>query len=128
MAKRGSDHRHVLVRLLASNEKYIGRFRFDKRFLNKPRVKETTDLAWKYFHSRQYASVSERLKNCRKALSKWKKASVTNSLERITNLKKELEDEESSDWPRLSQVRLLKNQLIVGYREEEAYWSKKKKQ
>lgn len=125
LAKRGSDHRPVLVRLLASNEMYRGQFRFDKRFLNKPRVKETIDMAWKFSQSRQMASVSERLRNCRKALSKWKKANMLNSLENINKLQKELEVEQSADFPSTQKVNLIRNQLVVAHREEEAYWSQK---
>lgn len=67
-AKRGSDHHPVMVRLLSSDETYRGSFRFDKRFLDKPNVKEAIAQAWN-----QDQSVSERLRNCRKALSVWKK-------------------------------------------------------
>lgn len=113
------------MRLLASTKVYRGHFRFDKRLLNKPRVKETIVVAWNFSQSRQLASVSERLRSCRKALSKWKKSNATNSLERIDSLKKELEEEQASDLPRLHVVNSLKYQLGTAYKEEESYWSQK---
>lgn len=58
LEKRGSDHRHVLVRLMASVETYQGNFRFDRRFLNKPNVKEAILQAWNESQSEVVASVS----------------------------------------------------------------------
>lgn len=87
LAKRGSDHRPVLVRLLSSADSYRGSFRFDKRFLDKLNVKETIIQAWN-----QDLSVSDRLRSCRRALSKWKKHNSLNSLEKIHHLEAILEE------------------------------------
>lgn len=71
LEKKGFDHRLVPISLMASVESYRGCFRFDKRFLNKPRVKETILNSWNHplhFSQRGY-SMAERLSACRKALS-----------------------------------------------------------
>ncbi|XP_013613525.1 PREDICTED: uncharacterized protein LOC106319692 [Brassica oleracea var. oleracea] len=71
--KRGSDDRPVLVRLASSSEPFRGSFRFDRRFLNNSGVKDEIKKAWLTNHPFFEAKVSDKLKRCRKALSKWKK-------------------------------------------------------
>lgn len=67
LAKRGSDHRPVLVRVLASAATYRGNFKFDKRFLDKPNVKSAILESWN-----QGSTVSDKIRSCRQALSVWK--------------------------------------------------------
>lgn len=73
LEKRGSDHRLVLISMVASKEVYKGSFRFDKRFLNKPLVKETIADCWNKTQRSGVVSVTDRLREVRKGLSLWKK-------------------------------------------------------
>lgn len=84
--KRGSDHRPVLVKLIASSETYRGSFRFDGRFLNKPGVKEEIKKAWLTNHNFFGDSVADKLKRCRKFLSRWKKTTNLNSRDKIIQI------------------------------------------
>ncbi|KAL1214127.1 hypothetical protein V5N11_005686 [Cardamine amara subsp. amara] len=124
LAKRGSDHRPVLVSLAASKEAYRGCFRFDKRFLNKPNVKEAITQAWNSTSSRHgrfvtVFNVSDKLRSCRKALSSWKKENSLNSRDRISSLQQQLESEQSLDFPNAQFVDDIKFGLCKAYRDEE---------
>lgn len=127
LAKRGSDHRPVLVKFLASQDNYRGSFRFDKRFLHKPLVQETIHQAWNLRRNNLHYSVSMRLSNCRKALSQWKKQSQANSKERITVLQNDLETEQSSMDPSSMRCEFLRRELLKAYRDEENFWKQKSK-
>lgn len=70
MEKRGSDHRPILVNLMASHEVYKGQFKFDKRMLHEPLVKECVQNAWLAPNQGESLYVSERIRKCRSALSK----------------------------------------------------------
>lgn len=72
LEKTGSDHWPVIVKLLSSQETYKGHFIFDRRMLHKPLVKEA--IAWNSSTLKDNASVSEKTRLCRRALSIWKKA------------------------------------------------------
>lgn len=81
LEKRGSDHRSVLVNLMSSQDTYRGQFRFDKRILHKPLVKETILAAWNGYS--KSATVADMIRSYRRALSKWKKTNNMNSQDKI---------------------------------------------
>lgn len=122
LAKRGSDHRPVLVRLLSASDSYRGSFRFDKRFLDAPLVKDAITQVWN-----QVGGVAEKIRGSRKALSQWKKSNNMNSLEKISKLQLELELEQSALSPSTPRITILRRDLVKAYKEEEAYWSQKSK-
>ena len=126
--KRGSNHRSVLVSLVASQDTYRGQFKFDRRFLHQPNIKKAISLAWNSPHSLVDASVSHRIRLCRRALSKLKKLNSLNSKSRILDLHSKLEREQSSDFPNFNHLHLLKLDIMKAYKDEESFWSQKSKE
>ena len=124
---RGSDHRPVLVRLISSAEPFGGSFRFDRRFLNHPGVKDEIKKAWLTNHPRFEVKVSDKLKRCRKALSRWKKKESINSRDKINHIQQALEEQQFVCFPSAHIVNYLKSELIRAYKEEETYWKQKNK-
>lgn len=125
---RGSDHRPVLLRLVDSQDAYKGQFRFDRRFLHKPDVKIAIVQAWKQGVDSSVFLVSQRLRSCRKALSKWKKLNFSNSQDKIHQCEVSLEKLQSDMWPDPQQVFLVKRDLASAYRQEEKYWKSRSRQ
>lgn len=121
--KRGSDHRPILISLVASNDFYRGSFKFDKRFLNKPLVKDTILRCWSMAHKGGFGSVTDKIREVRKGLSLWKKESNVNSLDNIKKIEIALKLEQSSFYPKFNHIWYLKKELMFAYKEEEAYWS-----
>lgn len=83
----------MLVSLQVSKDSYKGQFRFDKRFLFQPLVKESIALFWNVRSSGRLATVSERLRNCRKTLNGWKKRNNLNVRDRLQKIEVNLEQE-----------------------------------
>ena len=124
----GFDHRLVLIKLMSSQNLYRGQFRFDKRFLHKEEVKAAISSSWNHRRQGIHISVADRLGECRKSLSSWKKNSSLNSHNRIQQLEMALEKKQSEVWPVFQKVSFLKRNLAKAYREEEAYWKQKSRQ
>ncbi|KAG2313170.1 hypothetical protein Bca52824_024727 [Brassica carinata] len=114
MDKRGSDQIPVQVKLLSVSETRRGSFRFDGRFLHKHGVREKIKKAWLTNYPLFEATVSDRLKICRKALSTWKK--------------REMHVEQSSLVTSTVRVNFLKMELVNAYREEDQYWKQRCKE
>lgn len=125
---RGSDHRPVLIKLLSSQEFYRGSFRFDRRMLHQPLVKVTIERAWNSHLSQVSSSVSERLRRCRKTLSRWKKESNSNSIDRINIIQHQLEGEFSALAPSFTRMDSLKMELVRAYKDEESFWQQKSRE
>ena len=126
--KRGSDHRPVMVKLFATVEVKRGQFRFDGRFLHKIGVREEIKKAWLTNHPLFEASVSDRLKSCRRALSKWKKKENMNSRVKIKQIQSALEKEQSLRVSSTVRINFLKSELVDAYKEEEFYWQQRCKE
>ena len=77
--KRGSYHRPVWMNFFASPQAFKGQFRFDKKFLMQPNVKKKVGIAWASNRNGRSSSVSQRIRSCRNALSRWKEQSVLNA-------------------------------------------------
>ncbi|KAF8088698.1 hypothetical protein N665_0532s0058 [Sinapis alba] len=125
LEKRGSDHRPVLVCLKKKKKGFKTPFKFDKRWLSLPNVRNTVRVAWNRELGSRSTSVSQRIKNCRHDLSGWRRNFQTNSKEKILKFQDELEREESGRYPNLDRGRSLKIELMKANREEEEYWSQK---
>lgn len=93
--------------------------------LNKPLVKECIEQAWNSVSLNNGGLISERIRDCRRVLSKWKKVNNNNSLDNIHHLQVALEREQSFLRPNLFQTNKLKRELLQAYKEEESYWKEK---
>ncbi|XP_024011347.1 uncharacterized protein LOC112086606 [Eutrema salsugineum] len=69
--------------------------------------------------------VADRLRRCRKALSKWKKSNPSNSQDRIQALQSDLEKEQSSNPPSIFCLNQHKRELCEDYKDEELFWRHK---
>lgn len=90
--------------------------------LHKPRVKDNIWEAWNEPSIRADGSISNRLRQCSKALSHWKKTNPMNSRDKITQIQIILEKEQFASFPRFYLVTKPKKELMLTYREEETYW------
>lgn len=71
------------------------------------------------------ANLMDRIANCRKAISRWRKTSDLNSHERIIRLKAAYEAEISKLHPSRVVMKSLKQQLAEAYKDEELFWRQK---
>lgn len=85
----GSYHCPMFLRLANENVTRTSRFMFDKRWLEKPEVLEIVRNGWGYLDGSK--SLVDRISDCRRALSKWKHTTNTNSKTRIKRLREKLE-------------------------------------
>ncbi|KAG2274548.1 hypothetical protein Bca52824_057103 [Brassica carinata] len=117
--KRGSDHRSVLMKLQDAQSGHDGLFHFDKRFHFHPRVKKEIIDAWNGDQSNgKNQCVAKRLRDCRGAISKWKKCRRFNAKDRIHLLEKLLEWFQSKNFPCWHAIRVMKKELSKAYRDE----------
>lgn len=88
-------------------------------------VKELITDTWKKRAHSRVISVVERLRNCRKGLSKWKKNHNMNARDRLHQLELNLEEEQSVSFPCIQRLMDLKRELVKAYIEDELFGNKK---
>lgn len=121
----GSDHRPVLVKIKTKEAGGRKGFKFDKRWLGKEGLYETVKLGWGQADPTNTSSLHERIGNCRKAISRWKKRNPTNNKKLIEKLKQEIDKAQNDDSISSEEELELKWKLCEAYREEELFWKQK---
>ena len=124
----GSDHRPLLVRFVNENMSRHGRFMFDKHWISKPDFAAIARDGWHKDEAAGYKALLQRISDCRKSISKWKRISNQNSKVRITQLRHRLEEEGNKLNPNRNLLKSLKWELAEAYRAEELYWKQKSRE
>ncbi|XP_010480531.1 PREDICTED: uncharacterized protein LOC104759285 [Camelina sativa] len=122
----GLDHMPIITRFVGATGTFRGRFCYDKRWTCKPETDEIIKKHWNMEGVGADCSVTDRLFQCRRALSKWKRTANTNSYSLIQRLKWELEKESTKRYPSFQKLQQVKWDLANAFREEELYWKQKK--
>lgn len=71
--------------------------------------------------------MADKIRSCRKTLSKWKKENVLNSKDRIVKIQDALELEFTQIKPSCQRISVLNSQMIRAYKDEESFWQQKSK-
>ncbi|KAG7534390.1 Ribonuclease H-like superfamily [Arabidopsis thaliana x Arabidopsis arenosa] len=123
----GSDHRPLLASIQNSPSRALKQFFFDKRWLGKPGFKESVFEGWN-FPSVEGGLFTQRVKNCRRSISKWKKSNSTNSEKLIKELQDKIDSAQEDDSISAEELLGLKWKLCDAYREEEIFWKLKSRE
>ncbi|KAG7581014.1 Reverse transcriptase zinc-binding domain [Arabidopsis suecica] len=123
----GSDHRPLLASIQNSPSRAFKQFFFDKRWLGKPGFKESVYEGWN-FPSPEGGIFTQRVKNCRRTISKWKKSNSTNSEKLIKELQDKIDSAQEDDSISAAELLAIKWKLCDAYREEEIFWKMKSRE
>lgn len=93
------DHRPVITRIHTKVEVRIGKFWFDKRWCCRPEVIEVVNRVWNRHSTLTTRSLTERISDCRKEVSRWKRNAGVNSKTTIRKLRNDLDLEASRSIP-----------------------------
>ncbi|KAL1190943.1 hypothetical protein V5N11_020916 [Cardamine amara subsp. amara] len=101
---------------------------FDKRWVQKPEVKNIISLSWGSSRDGNSGSLLDKIADCHRALFKWKRGADCNSKMRLTRLKEQIDLEGSKRRPNKQRLKDLKWELAQAYRDEEIYWKERSKE
>lgn len=88
-------------------------------------MKYEVSKAWGSKGSGRGASVLDRIRDCRVALSRWKKDNDANSKVRLTKIQFLFDEEHSKRNPSPRVMQELKLQMAQAYRDEDSFWKQK---
>ncbi|XP_019086259.1 PREDICTED: uncharacterized protein LOC109126843 [Camelina sativa] len=114
---------HIPVVTTISNDFSLrrGHFFFDSRLVNREGFSNAVNKGWTTRRAGQAMCLSNRLSECRRSISIWKKANRSNAQEEIGILKK-LIDQAHSNGSSTHQIRDLRQKLSNAYHSEEEFW------
>jgi len=123
----GSDHRPLLALIQNSPHRFNKSFIFDRRWVDKPGFKQSVLEGWA-FASNEGVLFLQKVKNCRRTISIWKKSNSTNSEKLILELQDKIDLAQEDECLSSEDLLALKWQLCDAYREEEIFWKPKSRE
>lgn len=93
LERNGSDHKPLFVRFVNENVSRTGRFVFDKRWSTKPEFLEIIKTGWLKDDGTGANTIMNRIAECRRMISHWKRESNQNSKVRIQQLRRKIDME-----------------------------------
>ncbi|KAG7564174.1 Ribonuclease H domain [Arabidopsis suecica] len=120
-----SDHSPVVATLLDKIPRGKRSFRFDKRWIGKEGLLEAISNGWNSDSELGEGKFVEKLTNCRRAISQWRKELTPYGRQTIEELKSELHVAQSDDRRSREEITELTLRLKEAYRDEELYWYQK---
>lgn len=121
----GSDHKPILARFLSKENQHSKGFKFDRRWVGKAGFNQAVHGAWDATNLDRDASLCDKIKESRRAISRWKRSNVSNNAKLIEQLKKELDRVHANENISSEEELELKWKLCAAYRDEEIYWKQK---
>lgn len=106
-------------------EKPSRKFRYDKRMFNDRSFQEMVKGSWN--EQDKDKSLHQRLQDCRRSVSTWKRDHTFNSAVHIVHLKEELDFVMSFENRNTAEIRQIRDELCQAYKDEEEYWKLKKR-
>ncbi|XP_024010421.1 uncharacterized protein LOC112085439 [Eutrema salsugineum] len=122
----GSDHRPVLAMIRVDNQRRKNSFRFDKRWVGKPGFKDAVISGWGPFDGISRRDFHQKVANCRKSISIWKKSLPTNSEKMIEELKNQLDVAQDDENTTTEEIEEIRRKLCTTLRE--IYWQQKSRE
>ncbi|WZZ92349.1 hypothetical protein YC2023_120928 [Brassica napus] len=115
----GSDHRPIVVHFDVSRKRRKGLFRFDRRLVNKPEIRQ---LVAEHWTKEPLDSVLTKIAKIRYNIILWCREQNRNSNIAIRKAQDDLEEALSSPSPDPAGIVALTATLESAYKEEELYW------
>ncbi|KAG7578757.1 Ribonuclease H-like superfamily [Arabidopsis thaliana x Arabidopsis arenosa] len=120
-----SDHSPVLATIADKMPRGKHSFRFDKRWIGKEGLLETIADGWNFDSEPGDGKFVEKLTNCRRAISQWRRELTPYGRQTIEDLKSELYAAQRDDRRSREEITKLTLRLKEAYRDEELYWHQK---
>lgn len=124
LSKGCSDHSPVVNFLDGVEWRKRPMFRYDQRWIKKEGFSTTVTSSWCGREARQ-VSLMQRVANCRKAISGWKKTAKPNSAIRIQELHHRMDEASRRNLYVPGELKQLRQELNEEYYNEEIFWRQK---
>ena len=121
----GSDHRPIVTRFLSTKKQGKRAFKFDKRWLGKNGFRDSILQGWNDPSLFSKEDLHARIVHCRKFISRWKRANLSNAKQKIEEIKDQLEQAQVDDNFSQEAILTLKWNLCSAFRDEELNWKQK---
>lgn len=120
-----SDYRPGVIKIRHKHDTDSKLFRFDSRLCEVPEIEDIISEEWTNTNNGVSQSITEKLKSCRRAISKWKRENSTNSAKMIKELTEMIDVAHTDGVTSTKRLQELRKELLHAHIQEEKYWKTK---